>query len=68
MSRDRDKRRRFFRRVQSYGDAAIGSDRQVHGHPHAGERAAQHHPFAMQIDNAQPFVRRFIGGRKARRQ
>jgi hypothetical protein len=68
FERDRDKRRRLGRGIQPDGDAAIGGDRQVHGHPHAGERTAQHHPFAMQIDNAQAFVRRFIGGRKTRGQ
>jgi hypothetical protein len=48
--------------------AAISGDRQVHGHPHAAERAAQHHPFAMQIDNAQTFVRGVVGSRKTRGQ
>jgi hypothetical protein len=67
FERDRDKRRRFTRGVEPDGAAAIGGDRQVHGHPHGGECAA-HHPFAMQIDNAQAFVRRGIGGRKTRWQ
>jgi hypothetical protein len=50
------------------GDAAIGGNRQIHRHPHARERAAQHHPFAMQIDNAQAIVRRVVGSFKTRWQ
>jgi len=68
FERDRDKRRRFTRGVEPDGDAAIGGDQQVHGHPPGGECAAQDHPFAMQIDNAQAFVRRGIGGPKTRWQ
>jgi hypothetical protein len=68
FERDRDKWRRFARGGEPDGDAAIGGDRQVHGHPHAGECAVQDHPFAMQIDNVQAFVRRGIGGRKTRWQ
>jgi hypothetical protein len=68
FERDRDKRRRLGCGIEPDGNAAIGGDGQVHGHPHAGERTAQHHPFAIQIDNAQAFVRRVIGGRKTRGQ
>jgi hypothetical protein len=53
FERDREHMRRLVGlREQLDGNTAIGGDRQIHGHAHAGARAPQHHAFAMQIDDA----------------
>ncbi len=50
------------------GDAAECRDRQIQRHAHAAHRAAQHHALAMQVDDAQALVGRFVGGGKAHGQ
>ena len=47
-----DRRQLAAHAIQPDRDAAIGGDRKIHSHPHAGKRAAHHHAFAMQIDDA----------------
>ena len=59
--------RRSRRRVRCFGDqpdcdAAESGDRHVHRHAHAAHGTAHHDTFAMQIDDAPPFVRRLVGG------
>ena len=47
---------------QADRDAAKGGDRHVQRHAHAAHRTAQHHAFAVQIDDAQTFVGGLVGG------
>ena len=65
LEHDGDGARRFAGfAAQADGDAAEGRDRHVERHAHAAHRAAQHHALAMQVDDAQPLVGRFVGGGK----
>lgn len=64
---DRDAARRIpgSGEAYPYGDAAKRSDGKIERHADAAHRPAQHHPLAMQIDDAKTLVSRFIRGGKA---